>query len=45
VKVLKLLIDDRSHLAAQADILDVGEDEIERGSGRLLLAVGVVDQD
>ena len=45
VKVLQLFVDDLGHLAAQVDVLDVREDEVQRGAGRFLLAVGVVDED
>ena len=45
VEVFELFVYDLRHFAAELNVFDVREDQIERGTGRLLLAVSVVDQD
>ena len=44
VKMFQFLVDDFRHRAAQLDVFDIREDEIERRAGRLLLAVRMIDE-
>ena len=45
VEVLQLLADDLRHGAGEVVMIHVGEQQIHRRARRLLLAMGVVDQD
>ena len=44
-KMLKFLVDDLRHRAGERDVVDIGEEQVHRHAGGLLLAVGVVDED
>jgi hypothetical protein len=45
MEMLKLLLDNFSHCPAELDVVDVGKQQIHCCAGRLLFAVGMVDQD
>ena len=44
VKVVELFLHDLGHRPGQLGVLDVGEEQVHRHAGRLLLAVSMVDE-